>query len=94
MLLVFQAIGEGEEKTEIARQVLAEQVLFEPYTAFKRIDQLRYRPHTTPRKGYIASADLLEFCEDNSVNVQDVSEISRLLDRIDGDRDGIVSYTE
>jgi hypothetical protein len=43
----------------VQRQLLAEQSSFEPYTAFKRLDQ--------QRKGNIDANDIRQFMEDNEV---------------------------
>lgn len=52
-------IAEGEKKTEMVRQVLAEQKMFEPYTAFRRLDQLR--------TGDLTVSDIIDFLADNKV---------------------------
>ena len=56
---LLKTIADAEKQVEIVRQVLAEQLDFEPYTAFKRIDTLGL--------GYLRVADLHDFLRDNNI---------------------------
>ena len=47
------AIADNERQIEVRRQLLAEQSLFSPYAAFKRVDKYR--------TGYITPYDLKDF---------------------------------
>ncbi len=46
-------VAENERQVEVRRQLLAEQPLFAPYAAFKRIDRLH--------SGYIMAYDIKDF---------------------------------
>ena len=59
--------------------------LFEAYTAFRRIDQLR--------SGELNLSALIEFLDDNSVPYTQ-NEVTYLFKKIDNDRDGRINYTE
>lgn len=50
---VILAIAKEERALEVMREILAEQVLFCPYTAFLRIDRKNY--------GYVDKNDLQSF---------------------------------
>ncbi len=50
---LIKAIAKGESEVEIRRQILAEKPLFEPYAAFRRLDQTQ--------KGAIDSSDIRQF---------------------------------
>lgn len=78
-------MADAERQTEAARQVLAAQGLFEPYTAFRRLDQ--------QRKGQLTLSDLLEFLDDNKI-VASRDEQAYLFKKLDLDRDGRISYNE
>lgn len=82
---VIAAIAEGEKRTEMVRQVLAEQKMFEPYTTFRRLDQLR--------TGELTSADLVDFLADNKITVSN-PEAQYLFRRFDVNRDGRITYPE
>ena len=82
---LIQNVAEGEKKTEVVRQVLAEQSLFEPYTAFRRIDQLR--------NGYLSTSDLVDFLADSNVAIT-IREAYHLFKRFDANHDGRITYTE
>ena len=71
---LLKTIADSEKQVEVVRQVLAEQRDFEPYTAFKRIDNLSL--------GYLRVADLHEFLRDNSIvaTEKDVLYLFRLFD--------------
>jgi len=85
ILDVLHSIAEGEIKSEILRQVLAEKYNFEPYTAFKRL--------VLAPSSYLTSTDLKDFLADNKVFITS-SEAYDLLRSLDLDRDGSLSYSE
>lgn len=65
--------------------MLAEQSCYEPYTAFKRLDQLR--------KGSVEAMDVRQFLEDNEIFVS--REQSQLIvDYLDINENSVVGYTE
>lgn len=78
-------IAEGEKKTEMVRQVLAEQKMFEPYTAFRRLDQLR--------TGELTVTDLNDFLADNKI-YPTKAQSDYLFRRLDLNRDGRITYPE
>lgn len=82
---VLLQIGDGERQIEIVRQILCEQVDFEPYAAFKRIDRLR--------KGTIDAADILEFLADNKVYYTE-NNCRAFIKRYDVDGDDQLVYNE
>ena len=55
LVKVIITIAREEKGLEVIRQVLAEQVLFTPYTAFMRIDR--------KKKGFVDKNDLKAFLE-------------------------------
>lgn len=80
---LLKSIADTEKQVEIIRQVLAEQKDFEPYTAFKRIDEFGL--------GYIQPADLHQFLKDNDIVVSE-RDILYLFSLFDTDRDGRMTY--
>lgn len=56
---LFINLAEGEKSVEINRQVLADQIDFDPYTAFKRID--------SRLKNSIDEFDIVDFLKVNSI---------------------------
>ena len=81
----IQAIAEAERQSEVARQILAEQPLFEPYTAYKRLDQ--------SRAGELNYSDVIEFLNDNNIGYSR-DEATYLFKKFDQDKDGRISYSE
>lgn len=71
---LVKTIADCEKQVEVVRQVLAEQRDFEPYTAFKRIDNLGL--------GYIRVQDLHDFLRDNGISAteRDVLYLFKLYD--------------
>ena len=65
--------------------MLAEQKLFEPHTAFKRLD--------TSRDGYISSSELMDFLVENSVPAT-TRECLHLFNQLDHNDDGLISYND
>ena len=65
--------------------MLAQVNLFESYTAFRRIDQLR--------SGELNLSSLIEFLDDNQVPYTQ-NEVTYLFKKLDNDRDGRINYTE
>ena len=78
-------ISDGERQIEIVRQILCEQVDFEPYAAFKRIDR--------PRKGALDALDVVRFLEDNKVHYSE-NNCQAFIRRYDADNDGLLTYNE
>ena len=79
---LFNDIGEQERRVETARQTLAEQSLFDAYSAFNRIDKFR--------RGFISITNLNDFLRANNIFPSDV-EIRSLFLSWDSDRDGRIS---
>jgi hypothetical protein len=50
---VFLNLADGEKAVDISRQVLAEQISFDPYKIFKRLDK--------ESKNYIDSYNIVEY---------------------------------
>ena len=82
---LLKAIADSEKQVEIVRQVLAEQRDFEPYTAFKRIDELGV--------GYIRDADLHMFLKENGVAASE-NDILYLFSLFDSNGDGRMTYSD
>jgi len=82
---VFAQISEADRAVELSRQVLAEQIDFEPYSAFKRLDR--------DAKGYLIAQDLVDFMRDN--NYACTQHEGYLLLRVyDQNGNGRISYNE
>jgi Ca2+-binding EF-hand superfamily protein len=79
------SISEEEKNIEILRQVLSEQVLFEPYAAFQRLDR--------NRQGYITSTDVLEYLAKNEI-FHGERFVRNYVDQYDIDDDGRLSFSE
>ncbi|KRW99206.1 hypothetical protein PPERSA_07449 [Pseudocohnilembus persalinus] len=82
---LIQAIAEGEKKLEVVRQVLAEQRLFEPHTAFRRLD--------VTRDGYVSQSELVDFLNTNRI-VSTNREQLALFAGLDANEDGLISYSD
>ncbi len=65
--------------------MLAEQKLFEPHTAFRRIDSLR--------DGYISSSELADFLAENEI-ITSTRETLHLFSTLDYNQDGLISYKD
>jgi len=78
-------ISDGERQIEIVRQILCEQIDFEPYAAFRRIDR--------HRKTTINALDLLAFLTDNKVYYAE-SDCRGFIKRYDIDGDGSLNFNE
>ncbi|EGR31118.1 hypothetical protein IMG5_117610 [Ichthyophthirius multifiliis] len=81
---VLQSLAEGEQKTEVIRQVLAEQSSFEPYAAFCRLD--------LGKKGFILASDIQEFFQDNNLYVSH-KEAIKLINELTTSLDRRLSYS-
>ena len=81
----FLKIGESEQKTEITRQVLAEEPNFDALQSFKRIDKTK--------RSIILLQDLKSFLEDTRVDLKD-SQINILFQWIDKKRDKKIDWDE
>lgn len=84
LALLLKALAESEREIEIAKQTLAEEKGFEPYTAFKRIDCLGL--------SYLGVTELKQFLKENGVYPLD-EEIIYLIKRYDTNGDLRISYT-
>jgi len=82
---LFLAISDGERQIEIVRQILCEQIDFEPYAAFKRIDRFK--------KGALIAHDILKFLADNKIS-QTSENCKAFIKRYDVDGDGQLTYNE
>ncbi|KAL4487559.1 hypothetical protein ABPG72_017348 [Tetrahymena utriculariae] len=82
---LIQAVAEGEQKTEVIRQVLAEQRHFEPQSAFRRLDQTK--------TGQLSATDLIDFLEQNKILISH-KEAIQLLRILDLNNDGRVTYAD
>lgn len=82
---LLSALAQGEKSTEVVREVLAEQRLFETYTAFRRID--------VERKGYISASDIIDFLAENNV-VASTREALVLFNTLDSNGDNRITYAE
>ena len=78
-------IGDEEQNLEVLRQILCEQINFEPYVAFKRID--------FKRKSYINSIDIKEFLSINGIN-QSEKSCQYYISHYDTNKDGKLIYPE
>ncbi len=78
-------ISDGERQIEIVRQILCEQIDFEPYAAFRRIDR--------NRKSVINALDLLAFLSDNKVHYAE-SDCRGFIKKYDIDGDGSLNFNE
>ena len=79
------AISDGERQIEVVRQILAEQIEFEPYAAFRRIDR--------QRKGLIGVFELQMFFADNKVHRSEKAIIT-FIRKYDSNKDGYLNYNE
>ncbi|KAL4441552.1 hypothetical protein ABPG74_021484 [Tetrahymena malaccensis] len=82
--LLFE-IAKGEKQVEVVRQLLGEQDTFEPYSAFRRIDQ--------QRKKFINSYDIKDFLSENGFP-HSLQECDLFIKAYDIDQDTKISYTE
>jgi len=78
-------ISDGERQIEIVRQILCEQVEFEPYAAFRRIDR--------HRKSAIDATDLISFLADNKVFYTE-NNCRAFIKRYDLDGDNRLNFNE
>jgi len=78
-------ISDGERQIEIVRQILCEQIDFEPYAAFRRIDR--------HRKSTINALDILAFLSDNKVHYAE-SDCRGFIKKYDIDGDGSLNFNE
>lgn len=78
-------LADGERQIEISRQVLAQNMDFDPYQVFCLIDK--------EGKNSINSVDIVEFLRRNSIcsNIQDVEFLILIYDI---NSDGVLSYSE
>ena len=81
----IKALAEAEKHSEIVRQVIAEQLLFEPYTAFRRLD--------TDRNSFITTKEISDFLYDNSIYAN-TAELQHLFNVFDANDDGLITYDE
>ena len=82
---LIQTISEGERKLEAVRQVLSEQHLFEPYSAFRRIDR--------DRKGYLNLHDIKLFLRENKLFISEEA-IFNVFCIYDINNDGKITYSK
>lgn len=78
-------ISDGERQIEIVRQILCEQIDFEPYAAFRRIDR--------HRKTAIDATDIICFLADNKVFYTE-NNCRAFITRYDLDGDNRLSFNE
>ena len=82
---LIMMIAEVERKVEVTRQVLVENVEFDPAQAYWRLD----------RKGVnvVSKKDLAVFLAENDVKVRS-RDLFLLFERLDRDRDGVICWAE
>jgi len=78
-------IANAERQIERCRQQLAEELDFEPYTAFRRVDR--------GGNGYLSSYELTDFLRDNGILCTDADGYA-LLRLYDSNADGRLSYSD
>ena len=78
-------MSDGERQIEIIRQLLCEQVHFEPYAAFRRLDRTR--------KNFLDSLDIFNFLAYNDMDIPS-NICSLFIKRYDKDEDNKLNYTE
>lgn len=82
---MIKAIAQSELLLESCRDQLASQNLFEPSTAFKRLDQNRL--------GELKLDEIIDFLEDNRVPYTQ-ADAAYLFKRLDQDHDGRINYQD
>ena len=82
---LFLTLADGEKAVEVNRQVLSEQIQFDPYAAFKRLD--------SQVKSRVDEFDIVEFLRVNSVYCS-YNEARFIIFFYDSDRDGSLNYAE
>jgi hypothetical protein len=82
---LLMALAEGEKVVEIGRQQLGEELDFDAYQTFKRIDR--------EAKNYIDEFNIVEFLKINSVYCS-LNEARTIIFLYDADNDGYMNYTE
>ena len=83
---ILIAMARAEKQLEIMRQALCEIGNFEPYAAFKHLDQ--------QKKNYLQTADFMNFFAENRVNFDENAVENVLIKHYDYDHDGKLCYAE
>ena len=82
MLLI---LADGEAAVEVSRQLLGNQLGFDPYNLFRLLD--------TESKGWVDSVNLVDFLRRHSVYAG-TTEAQLVVFQYDSDLSGTLSYTE
>lgn len=82
---IFLNLADGEKAVEVSRQVLADQLDFDSYKAFKRVDR--------EGKNYIDSYNIVDFLKLNSVYCS-LHEARSIISFYDANADGNLNYSE
>ena len=90
LFLLLKAVSENETFVEEQRQTLGQQVEFEPYAAFKRINSC----NQNPSDNVICAADIVTFLQQNSVDYINETEFFQLFKLYDKDEDGNLDYDD
>lgn len=83
---ILIAFARSEKQLEILRQSLCELPDFEPYAAFRHLDQ--------QRKNFLQTQDFLSFFQSNRINIEDSIVEDVLVHHYDYDHDGKLCYGE
>ena len=83
---ILIAFARSEKQLEILRQSLCDLPDFEPYAAFRHLDQ--------QRKNYLQTQDFLSFFQSNRISIDDSVVDDVLVRHYDYDHDGKLCYGE
>jgi len=82
---LFMVLAEGENNSEIIRQVISEQPNFDPYLLFKKIDK--------GQKNFIDEYDFVDYLKEHSVNCTPCEAIL-IIAFYDTNNNGTLNYFE
>ena len=85
MCKLLLSLADGESNVEVTREVLANQIGFDPYSVFRKLD--------TEGKGYVDSLNVVEFLKAHSIYISS-AEAQQIVASYDSDLNGNLNYSE